>query len=323
AGTKIIAEAWDAAGLYQVGSFVGHRWAEWNGQFRDDVRRFIKSDSGLVRQLAARITGSPDLYPQPDREPNRSINFVTCHDGFTLNDLVSYNLKHNVANGHRNADGPGANFSWNCGQEGPADQPEIEALRQRQIKNLLAALFLSQGTPMLLMGDEVRRTQLGNNNPYCQDNETSWFDWGLLERQAELLRFVRELIAFTQSRSLFQRERFWTDAPQHDGPTLAWHGVRLAQPDWSDTSHSLAFSLHDALGGDYLHIIFNAYWEPLNFDLPPLPADLRWHRLIDTALPAPADFTPLDQAQPLDEHRYRAESRSVVVVCAQVPHANR
>ena len=323
AGTKIIAEAWDAAGLYQVGSFVGHRWAEWNGQFRDDVRRFVKSDGGLVRKLAARITGSPDLYPQPDREPNRSINFVTCHDGFTLNDLVAYTFKHNEANGHGNADGPEANFSWNCGLEGPTSEPEVEALRRRQIKNLLALLFLSQGTPMLLMGDEVRRTQQGNNNPYCQDNETNWFDWNSLERHADLLRFVRELIAFTQSRLLFQRERFWTDAPQHDGSTLTWHGVRLAQPDWSDASHSLAFSLHDVLGGDHLHIILNAYWEALNFDLPPLSADLRWHRIIDTALPAPAVFTVPDQAQPLEEHRYRAESRSVVVLCAQAPVENR
>ena len=173
AGTKIIAEAWDAAGLYQVGSFIGHRWAEWNGQFRDDVRRFVKSDRGAVPKLAARLAASPDLYPQPDREPNRSINFITCHDGFTLNDLVSYNVKHNAANGQRNADGPDTNFSWNCGVEGPIDDPAIEALRQRQIKNLLAILFLSQGTPMLLMGDEVCRTQRGNNNAYCQDNALS------------------------------------------------------------------------------------------------------------------------------------------------------
>ncbi len=323
AGTKIIAEAWDAAGLYQVGSFVGHRWAEWNGQFRDDVRRFVKSDSGLVQKLAARITGSPDLYPQPDREPNRSINFIACHDGFTSNDLVSYNFKHNEANGQRNADGPDANFSWNCGVEGSTFESDTETLRQRQIKNLLATLFISQGTPMLLMGDEVRRTQHGNNNAYCHDNEISWFDWRAVEQQADLLRFVRELIAFTQSRPLFRREYFWTAAPLQNSSTLTWHGVRLAQPDWSTDSHSLAFSLQDALNGDYLHVILNAYWESLNFDLPPLPADLRWHRIIDTALPAPADFTPPDRAQPLDEHRYRAESRSVVVVSAQVFIENR
>jgi glycogen operon protein len=317
AGTKIIAEAWDAAGLYQVGSFVGHRWAEWNGQFRDDVRRFVKSDTNTVTRLAARITGSPDLYPQPDREPNRSINFVTCHDGFTLNDLVSYTFKHNEANSQRNADGPDTNFSWHCGVEGPTNDPAIENLRQRQIKNLLATLFLSQGTPMLLMGDEVRRTQRGNNNAYCQDNAISWFDWRDVETHGDLLRFVRQLIAFTQRHALFRREYFWTAAPQRNSPTLTWHGVHLAQPDWSDESHSLAFSLRDATSSDHFHIILNAYWEPLDFDLPPLPPDRRWHRLIDTALPAPNDFTPPDRASALHEHRYRAESRSVVVLSAQ------
>ncbi|MBL8056500.1 MAG: glycogen debranching protein GlgX, partial [Anaerolineales bacterium] len=196
AGTKIIAEAWDAAGLYQVGSFIGHRWAEWNGQFRDDVRRFVKSDAGQVGRLAARLTGSRDLYRQPDREPNRSVNFITCHDGFTLNDLVSYNGKHNEANGENNRDGNDANFSWNCGVEGPSADPAVEAMRLRQMKNLLTVLFFSQGTPMLLMGDEVRRTQGGNNNAYCQDNELSWFNWEAVAQQADFLRFTRELIRF-------------------------------------------------------------------------------------------------------------------------------
>ena len=316
AGTKIIAEAWDAAGLYQVGSFVGHRWAEWNGRFRDDVRRFVKSANGTTRNLAARLTGSPDLYPQPDREPNRSINFVACHDGFTVNDLVSHNLKHNLANGHHNRDGAEANDSWNCGVEGPTADPVIEALRLRQIKNLLTILFIAQGTPMLSMGDEVRRTQRGNNNPYNQDNEQSWFNWQDVQTHAGLLRFVRELIAFTQSCPLFRRERFWATDPQRDSPTLSWHGVQLAQPDWSDTSHGLAFTLHDTPNGDLLHVILNAYWEPLIFDLPPLPADQRWHCLLDTSRLTPADFTPPDQAAPLDAHRYRAESRSVVVLSA-------
>ena len=213
AGTKIIAEAWDAAGLYQVGSFIGHRWAEWNGRFRDDVRRFVKGDAGLVPNLAARLTGSPDLYRQPDREPNRSINFVTCHDGFTLNDLVSYNEKHNQANGEDNQDGSDLNLSWNWGVEGPSDDPAVEALREQQIKNLVTILLLSQGTPMLLMGDEVRRTQGGNNNAYVQDNEVSWFDWQAIEQHADLLRFVRGLIHFTQSRPVFRQERFWRSAP--------------------------------------------------------------------------------------------------------------
>ena len=320
AGTKIIAEAWDAAGLYQVGSFVGHRWAEWNGQFRDDVRRFAKGDNGTIRNLAARLTGSPDLYPQPDREPNRSINFITCHDGFTLNDLVSYNVKHNLANGHQDKDGPHVSHSWNCGVEGTTSDPAIEALRLRQIKNLLTILFIAQGTPMLLMGDEVRRTQRGNNNPYNQDNETSWFNWQDLETHADLLRFVRELIAFTQRHPQFRRERFWTTDPQRDSPALSWHGVRLAQPDWSGASHSLTFTLYDAPGADLLHMVLNAYWQPLEFELPPLPADRRWHCLVDTSRPAPADFTTPDRAVPLDAHRYRAESRSVVVLSAQAFH---
>jgi glycogen operon protein len=317
AGTKIIAEAWDAAGLYQVGSFIGHRWAEWNGQFRDDVRRFVKSDSGAVQQLAARLTGSPDLYPQPDREPNRSINFVTCHDGFTLNDLVSYNVKHNEANGHANADGPEANFSWNCGVEGPTSDPQIEALRLRQIKNLLTILFVSQGTPMLSMGDEVRRTQHGNNNPYNQDNEGSWFDWRNVEQNADLLRFVRELLLFTQIHPVFRQERFWAPAPGvSDRHIITWHGIRLAQPDWGSDSHSLAFLLDEGTAAP-LYILLNAYWAPLEFDLPPLPPHKRWHRLLDTALPSPNDILPLEEAVPLSGHRYRAESRSAVVLIAE------
>ncbi|MBN2145756.1 MAG: glycogen debranching protein GlgX, partial [Anaerolineales bacterium] len=204
AGTKIIAEAWDAAGLYQVGSFIGHRWAEWNGQYRDDVRRFIKGDLDTASRLAARISGSRDLYPQPDREPNRSVNFITCHDGFTLNDLVSYNQKHNEANLLSNTDGSEANYSWNCGVEGPTDDAQIEKLRIQQIKNFLVVLFTSQGTPMFLMGDEVRRTQSGNNNNFCQDTPLSWFDWQAVERQAGLLRFVSKLAAFSQECDLFQ-----------------------------------------------------------------------------------------------------------------------
>ena len=183
AGTKLIAEAWDAGGLYQVGSFVGDTWREWNGKFRDDVRRFLRGDDGLVSVLATRLLASPDLYAHKEREPEESINFVTCHDGFTLNDLVSYNDKHNAANGEQNRDGADENCSWNCGTEGPTADPEIERIRTRQVKNFLALNLLAIGTPMLL-GDEVRRTQQGNNNAYCQDNEISWFDWSLVEKHA-------------------------------------------------------------------------------------------------------------------------------------------
>ncbi|MEW5869452.1 MAG: glycogen debranching protein GlgX [Chloroflexota bacterium] len=314
AGTKIIAEAWDAAGLYQVGSFIGHRWAEWNGPFRDDVRRFVKGEPGAVRNLAARITGSRDLYRQPDREPNRSINFVTCHDGFTLNDLVSYNTKHNQNNLQDNLDGSDFNLSWNCGTEGPSQEPEIEALRLRQIKNFLTILFLSQGTPMILMGDEVRRTQQGNNNAFCQDNELSWFDWSHLQDHAGLLNFVQKLVAFTQECQVFREERFWnTDGPQ---PRLTWHGVRLGEPDWGKDSHSLAFTLYHAGYGDRLHIMMNAYWEPLAFELPPLPPGFNWHRMLDTSFPSPDDFHCPSDAPVVGHHQYQVDTRSAVMLIA-------
>ena len=195
AGTKLIAEAWDAAGLYQVGSFIGDSWKEWNGRFRDDVRGFVKGDRGTVRMMAQRVLGSPDIFGYREREPEQSLNFVTCHDGFTLNDLVSYNSKHNEANGEGNRDGMDNNLSWNCGIEGPSDDEAVERLRCRQVKNLIVSLLTSLGTPMLLMGDEMRRTQRGNNNAYCQDNEVSWLDWSLLDRHRDLHRFVRMLIS--------------------------------------------------------------------------------------------------------------------------------
>ena len=196
AGAKIIAEAWDGAGLYQVGCFAGERFAEWNGPYRDEVRRFVRGDNGMIRAVADRILGSPDLYPPLHRGPNYSINFVACHDGFTLNDLISYNEKHNQVNGEDNCDGINTNWSWNCGAEGPTDDPSIQTLRLKQAKNLLTIWAMSQGTPMLLMGDEVLRSQLGNNNAYCQNNEISWFDWDAIATQKEFLRFVKELIAF-------------------------------------------------------------------------------------------------------------------------------
>ena len=314
AGTKIIAEAWDAAGLYQVGSFIGHRWAEWNGQFRDDMRRFVKSDDGQVGKLAARLTGSRDLYRQPDREPNRSVNFITCHDGFTLNDLVSYNHKHNEANGEGNRDGHDTNFSWNCGAEGPSADPVIEALRLRQMKNLLTMLFVSQGTPMLLMGDEVRRTQRGNNNAYCQDNELSWFDWSDVQRHAGFLRFVRRLIAFSQGLDLFQQERFWEACGTGQGPCVEWHGVNLGQPDWGEGSHSLAMTLYEPHQDERVHVLFNAYWDALDFTLPAAPPGRRWRRVLDTALPSPEDIAEPGQEPVVPEGRYQAAARSTVVL---------
>ncbi|MEB3321487.1 MAG: glycogen debranching protein GlgX, partial [Synechococcaceae cyanobacterium] len=212
AGTKLIAEAWDAAGLYQVGSFIGDSWQEWNGRFRDDVRRFLKSDAGMVPRAALRALGSPDIYGHEEREAEQSVNFVTCHDGFTLADLVAYNEKHNEDNGEGNGDGTDDNASWNCGVEGPSDDPAVLALRRRQMRNFLAFLLISIGTPMLAMGDEVGRSQQGNNNPYCQDNETTWFDWGLCRRHADLHRFVKQLIA-----ARMHRDR---DRVDHDLPSL-------------------------------------------------------------------------------------------------------
>ncbi|MFZ6026347.1 MAG: glycogen debranching protein GlgX [Chloroflexota bacterium] len=287
AGAEIIAEAWDAGGLYQVGSFIGHRWAEWNGYYRDDVRRFVKGDTHTVGRLAARIAGSRDIYPQEGREPNRSINFITCHDGFTLNDLVSYNAKHNDANGEANRDGHNDNASWNCGIEGETEDTSIQALRLRQIKNFLVILFTSQGTPMLLMGDEVRRSQQGNNNAYCQNNPLSWFDWDDIARHDGLLRFTRCLLHFYHTHSIFHAERFWSDIHE---PEVIWHGTRLDQPDWSPESHSLAYELVYGLQQERLFVVLNAYWQPLHFELPSLPPGRHWMRLVDTALPSPDDF---------------------------------
>ena len=311
AGTKIIAEAWDAAGLYQVGSFIGHRWAEWNGHFRDDVRQFLKGDPGTVVRFAERIGGSRDLYPQPERKPNRSVNFITAHDGFTLNDLVSYNNKHNYMNGEFNQDGHNANFSWNCGIEGPADDPEVIKLRSQQIRNFITILMLSQGTPMLLMGDEVRRTQKGNNNAYCQDNEISWFDWDLIHTNNDLLRFIKGIIGFYHRTKLFQTDEYWT-AP--GGPDIYWHGVRLQKPDWSLDSHTLAFELIHSGYNEHLHVMVNAYWEPLRFELPALQDDYLWHRVIDTCLTPPQDFS--NPPQPLLESQvsYSVQPRSMVVL---------
>lgn len=317
AGTKIIAEAWDATGLYQVGTFIGHRWAEWNAHFRDDVRRFIRGDESMVWDFANRLIGSPDLFRQPDREPNRSINFVTCHDGFTLNDLVSYNQKHNEANLEDNRDGVEENYSWNCGIEGPSEDPEVERLRQRQIRNFLVALLVAQGTPMLLMGDEVRRTQQGNNNAYCQDNEISWLDWGLLEREKGLWRFVQTLLAFTQSYHIFREESFWARKPGENTPRIAWHGVKRNHPDWRSISHSLAIELCCAEAGEHVYVAFNAYWEPLTFELPLLPSGQCWYRLVDTSLPNPEDIYDLRQAPSIKGDTYTLAARSSLILVAQ------
>jgi len=316
AGTKLIAEAWDAAGLYQVGSFIGDCWQEWNGQFRDDVRRFLKGDNGTVTRVASRLLGSPDLYGHQEREPEQSINFVTCHDGFTLNDLVSYNQKHNAANGEDNRDGANDNQSWNCGVEGPTDDLGIESLRNRQVKNFLAITLLALGTPMLLMGDEVRRTQHGNNNAYCQDNTLSWFDWTLLERHRDIHRFVRQLIADRLWLSVVREEPGLSLNQLLHRAEIQAHGVTLGCPDWSQTSHSLAFMARAPRSGLQLHLMLNAYWEPLAFELPPVREGRHdgWRRWMDTFLASPQDICAAADAPVVPDAAYLVQPRSLVVV---------
>jgi isoamylase len=321
AGVKFIAEAWDAAGLYQVGRFVGDSWKEWNGHFRDDARSFFRGDPGSARRFADRLVGSPEIYGHEEREPEQSVNFVTCHDGFTLNDLVSYDQKHNEANGEDNRDGTDDNRSWNCGVEGPTDDPAVERLRNRQVKNLLTVTLLSVGLPMILMGDEVRRTQHGNNNAYCQDNEMSWFDWRLVGTHADVHRFL----------TLLNRRRLRRDT-RHERERLsltqlirqankAWHGVTLDHPDWGDRSHSFAFGPELKRDGLLAHFILNAYWEPLDFELPRVAGrDANpWRRWIDTSLDSPHDIALWEEATAVSGHAYRAEPRSVVVLYAALP----
>ncbi len=319
-GTKFIAEAWDAAGLYQVGSFVGDSWREWNGKFRDDMRNFFRGDKGSVGPFADRYIGSPELYVHKEREAEQSINFITCHDGFTLNDLVTYEQKHNEANLEQNRDGTNDNRSWNCGIEGPTDDPEIEKVRNRQVKNFFTATLLSIGMPMVSMGDEVRRTQQGNNNAYCQDNEISWFDWSLLKKHGDVQRFLRLAIGRRLLRDLAPEMQRMTLAELLHQAQKEWHGVKLHQPDWGPDSHSLALSLD--LPRENLHYfnIFNAYWEPLDFELPRLNSGEYdpWRRWIDTSMDSPLDISAWYSATPVPGYVYRAAPRSVVVLWAQI-----
>jgi len=316
AGTKMIAEAWDATGLYQVGQFIGDSWKEWNGHFRDDVRSFWNGADGSVSRFADRLLGSPAIYAHKLREAEQSVNFVTCHDGFTLNDLVSFNYKHNEANQEENRDGSNDNRSWNCGVEGPSDDPAVEQLRNRQVKNFLTTTLLSLGMPMMLMGDEVQRTQRGNNNAYCQDNEISWFDWTLLDRHADVFRFVQLLINRRLRRDIRpEKHRLTLNELIRDAPH-AWHGVQLFHPDWSSHSHSLAFSTELHAEKLAVFIILNAFWEALNFELPMLQGNepIVWHRWIDTFLESPKDIVPWQEAEPVSDSTYKAGPHSVVVL---------
>lgn len=319
ADTKVIAEAWDAAGLYQIGYFPGYRWGEWNGRYRDDIRRFVKGDAGMIGAVATRLSGSADLYEWRGHLPINSVNFLVAHDGFTLNDLVSYNDKHNWANGEHNNDGINENLSWNCGVEGDTDDPDIDALRNRQIKNFAALLMLSQGVPMMVMGDEVRRTQKGNNNAYCQDNEISWFDWTLVEKNKDMFRFWKESIAFRLRHPTVHRSRYFTGATNTRGlADLTWHGCALNAPDWEDpNARVLAYTLGGMQGDEAdIHIMMNMYWEPLDFALPSVPVRC-WYRAVDTSLCAPDDIASKDRETKIIDETYRVDGRSVVVLISR------
>jgi glycogen operon protein len=306
---KLIAEAWDAAGAYQVGSFPGHRWSEWNGNYRDDVRKFWRGDPGMVGVLASRISGSADIYQKAGKEPVNSINFITCHDGFTLNDLVSYDKKHNEENGEGNRDGTDQNHSFNFGAEGPTRDTGIERARVRQIKNFIATLFLSRGVPLFLGGDEFRRTQRGNNNAFCQDNETSWYDWNLLGENEEVLRFTREMIAFRKRNNVLREVRFYTDAD------IAWFSPEGHVPDWHGEGSSLACMVH---GEPRLYLMFHASESPMRFILPPAPGEGRWRVAVDTSRSTPDDICATGQEQAvIDPVSYTLPGRSMAVLLAR------
>ncbi len=319
---KLIAEAWDAGGLYQVGSFPAYgRWAEWNGKYRDSIRKFLKGDMGSVGDMAQRLQGSPDLYW--NRGPTASINFITCHDGFTLLDLVSYNNKHNEANGENNNDGANDNNSWNCGWEGPVDDPNINALRKRQMKNAVAMLIVSQGVPMILMGDEMARTQQGNNNTYCQDNELNWLDWTLLQANTELFRFFKTCIALRHAHPVL-RNRYHFRNVDYVGsgyPDISWHGTRAWNADWSGVSRVVAFLLcgkHAKQGtviDDYLYVAMNMHYEAMEFEIPGLPEGMQWHVATNTGAKFPEDcWEPGKEPLMKDQQRILLGDRSVCIL---------
>ncbi|MDR0389738.1 MAG: glycogen debranching protein GlgX, partial [Spirochaetaceae bacterium] len=320
--TKIIAEAWDAGGAYQVGWFPGGRWAEWNDRFRDDVRKYWRGDSGTARHLATRLAGSSDLYLRDGRKPFHSINFFTSHDGFTLRDLVSYEHKHNEGNGEDNRDGSDNNISANHGVEGPSDIPSIEELREKLMKNFFATLLLSQGTPMMLGGDEFGRTQWGNNNAYCQDNEISWYNWPLLETNKNLFRFVKEMIAFRLRHPAFMRPEFYTgkDGNYNSIPDISWFDENGKTPDWAKLDRLLALRMDgskaeteaDRDDNDFF-IMFNASGEDKFFTVAPPSAGKTWLRAIDSSLPSPDDIIP-EGTGLKSQSRYLVRAQSLTVL---------
>ena len=322
---KLIAEAWDAGGLYQVGSFPAYgRWAEWNGKYRDSVRRFVKGDEGLTREIAQRVQGSPDLYERQERGAMASINFITAHDGFTLHDLVAYDGKHNEANGEDNNDGSDDNDSWNCGWEGDTDDPDVVELRQRQMKNFVSLLMVSQGVPMIVMGDEVARTQHGNNNAYCHDTELTWFDWTLVEKNSQLLRFFRQCIAFRRAHPVLRSSTHFRheDYVGSGYPDISFHGSQAWQPDWwgpglaflLDGAHAKAGTVQD----DSVYVALNPHWQAQGFELPRLPDGKLWRAFANTSMPSPRDIWEPGSEPLLDpQEGVLVGARSVMILVAR------
>lgn len=313
---KLIAEAWDAGGLYQVGSFPSwKRWAEWNGRYRDDMRRFLKGDDFLAQTAAARITGSPDLYDPAYRGGNASINFLTCHDGFTLYDLYSYNQKHNEANGWGNTDGADDNNSWNCGVEGETDDPAILALRKRLMKNACAVLLCSRGTPMFLSGDEFADTRYGNNNPYCQDNLISWLDWSLLKKNKDLFDFFQYMIRFRKDHPVIRKDL----EPSYLGvPAMSTHGLTSDETNFSGDNHVVCVRFagynEATQKEDLVYLAINSGWFPVTLTLPELPEHYEWKVAVNTGDPKCQFFHK--NSMPTVESKIFLGERSVIIFVA-------
>ena len=315
---KLVAEAWDAGGLYQVGSFPAYgRWAEWNGKYRDSLRKLIKGEEGMLGEISQRLQGSPDLYWY--RGPTASLNFVTCHDGFTLRDMVSYNDKHNEANGENNNDGANDNNSWNCGWEGPSTDPGVIALRERQIRNAATILFLSRGVPMLLMGDEVGHTQSGNNNSYCHDNALSWLDWDEVKKEQGLLRFFSKLLAFRHAHPVLRGDKFFAhrDMVGSGRPDISFHGTRAWQPDWGGRCLGILLcGKHADPQDNDIYVSINMFWDGLPFQTPPPPEGKSWRVAINTSMPSPEDIYDGEGGPRVDSGEIIVGGRSIMVLVA-------
>jgi len=320
ANCKLIAEAWDAAGLYQVGNFPHYgRFSEWNGRYRDDLRRFLRGDMGQIPTITRRLLGSPDIYAE--RSPLASINFITSHDGFSLHDLFAYNKKHNWANGENNRDGDNNNLSWNCGVEGETEDADVLTLRRRLMYNSIAILMLSQGIPMLLMGDEIEHTKHGNNNTYGHDDERNWFNWDDVTRNPNLLYFCQQAIAFRRAHVLLRQPRFLYQRRQESDPIapeqaeISWHGVEAWSPDWAEHSRTIAFMLSHPAQDDYIYVAINMHWKRHWFELPSLPEECSWHQFMYTGAPRVGIIAPVGEERPLLQQRQvLVNGRSLVVL---------